>query len=296
MIEEFVNGKTKILGIIGNPVSHSLSPFIHNSISMKTDSQYIYVPFHVKSGMVNDAIKGAYALNIQGLNVTVPYKKDVMPHLCYADKQAKAAGAVNTLKYTENGYEGYNTDITGIINTFKYAGVDMEGKAAIIIGAGGSACAAAVALCEMGAKSIVIVNRTIETAKKLAKNVAKYYNTDIECISFEEMESFETMEAVKNAHAMIQTTTLGFGEQKDLSPIANKLLFDGISFVFDIIYTPWETVFIKDAKEKGCKVVNGFDMLVFQAIASYEIWSAKKFDEKFILSLKNELLFSIGYI
>ena len=284
MICDFVNGKTKVLGILGNPVSHTFSPFIHNTISKKINKNYIYLPFPVEKGSIGDAVKGAHALNIQGLNVTVPYKKEVLPYLLSIEKTAELTGAVNTLKFSENGYKGYNTDTIGIMNTLKNAEVDIYGKNVVILGAGGAACAVLTALCESGAKNVYIVNRTASTSSALAERISPHYKTNIICLNYPEINSAE------NVDSLIQTTTLGFGNQRALSPVEDKSFLKRIPFVFDLIYSPWETKFLHIAKECGCKTVNGFDMLVYQAFASYEIWTGETFEDSFIRDVKNELI------
>ena len=122
IVNSSITGKTSVFGLIGDPVEHTFSPPIHNSLKNVLNENFVYVPFHVPTGQVEVAMKGAYSLGIKGLNVTVPHKKEVIPFLCGIEKRAEAIGAVNTLKYTENGYFGYNTDILGILyslqNTF----------------------------------------------------------------------------------------------------------------------------------------------------------------------------------
>jgi shikimate dehydrogenase len=283
MINSKVNGNTQVLGIIGNPVKHSISPIIQNAIAEKLGDNYIYAPFHVENGFVEDAVKGAYALNIKGLNVTMPHKQAVLPHLCALDKGAEAVGAVNTLKYTEHGYVGYNTDMIGVMNTLRSADMDMRGKTAAILGAGGGARAAAVALSELGAKKLYIVNRNLSAAETLAKNIQLHYDIPLACLAYKDIE------LIKDAAAIIQTTTVGFGDQAHLSPVTDLTVFDHQLFVLDIIYAPRETVFLKNARACGCKAVNGFDMLFYQAIAAYEIWTDKALDETFVANFKQEL-------
>lgn len=287
MINDYIGGKTHTYGLLGNPIDHTFSPFIYNTIERAVtgsgQADFVYVPFLVKDGNIEAAVRGAHALNIQGLSVTVPYKKDVMPLLRSINKTAMAAGAVNVLKYTEDGYDGYNTDVYGVIKTLENENVGMKDKNAVVLGAGGGAAASAVALCEMGAKKIFIVNRTPNTAKQLAKHISQYYNVDIEYRTFDELGSLPICEVA------IQTTTLGFGPHKGISPVPDIGFFNNVRLVFDIIYNPWETVFLADAKKCGVTAINGFDMLVFQAFAAFEIWKGKSFDNDFVNKTKSEL-------
>ena len=282
MIDQTVSGKSKVLGIIGNPVSHSFSPYIHNTIASRMGHSYRYLPFLVAERDVEAAVKGAYALGIRGLNVTMPHKMAVMPFLASIDKLAQAAGAVNTIKYTEKGYEGYNTDITGIMRAFQYADMHMNNQSAVILGAGGTACAAAVALCEMGIRRITILNRTRETAEKLAAHIRQAYDVNMDCLGYEDWE-----EALP-AGAVIQTTTVGFEAQAGLSPIADISFLRHIPFALDVIYSPWETAFLKQAKEAGAVTRNGFDVLIYQAVRSYEIWTESQLSPDFVAELREE--------
>lgn len=276
-------GKTNVYGIIGDPVCHSFSPVIHNTIAKALNSDFVYVPFHVREGRVSDAVRGAYSLNIKGLNVTVPHKNAVIPYLCGVERRADAIGAVNTLKYTENGYFGYNTDILGILYSFQNRGIYIKGKKVLIIGAGGSARAALILAASEGAESIVVANRTVENAQKLKEHTLKYYNVDISVCGIDEIYEIESCDIV------IQTTTLGFGGNVGISPIRDSSFFldKKVSAVFDTIYIPSKTKFLEDAESFGIMAINGFDMLIYQAVAASEIWLGLTYDEEFKKDLRN---------
>ena len=267
MVNSSVNGKSYVYGIIGNPISHSFSPTLQNTVAGILGINSIYVPFKVESGMVSQAVNGAFALGIKGMNVTVPHKKEVMPCLSDLDGLAEKIGAVNTLKLTENGYKGYNTDILGLFKCFETAGVSIRGKTAAVIGAGGAANAAVTLAAEKGAKKIYIANRTVENAEKLKDTVRKYYGADIEAIPLGHIEKAGRPDII------IQATSVGMGDGRPVSPVENDIIFENAEFAVDIIYTPWETKFLLDARKKGVKCVNGFDMLVYQGLASFEIWN-----------------------
>jgi len=280
-----ISGKTNVYGIIGDPVEHSFSPIIHNTIKNALNEDFIYVPFHVKEGNVSEAVKGAYSLGVKGLNVTVPHKKTVMPHLCHVEKRAGVIGAVNTLKYTDNGYVGYNTDILGILYSFRNRGVYIKNKKVLIIGAGGSARAALVLAVSEGAASIVIANRTVSNAENLKNHVLKFYDADISVCGIDGINDIE------RADIVIQTTTLGFGKDVGISPVSDKGFFKdkGVSAVFDTIYIPPKTKFLEDAESFGITAINGFDMLIYQAVAASEIWLDRKYDKEFVSALKDGL-------
>ena len=166
-----INGYTRTCGLIGNPVEHTLSPVIHNTLSMVLGKNLAYVPFHVETGRLEDAVKGAFALNLLGINVTVPYKSDVIPYLDDIDPLASNIGAVNTLVRTEKGYKGYNTDMPGLYRAMCEDGVKVKGQKVLILGAGGVARAVAMMLLDKGAKEAIILNRTVEKAQSIADEV-----------------------------------------------------------------------------------------------------------------------------
>lgn len=284
-IDKSICGKTQVFGIIGDPVEHTFSPFIHNTISEMFGADFRYLPFMVAGDNLEDALKGAYALGVKGFNVTVPHKKAVMKYLCGVDEKASRIGAVNTLKYTENGYVGYNTDILGLMYALKGKGIEIKGKNVLIIGAGGSACAAVILAASEGAASVIIANRTVANAERLKEQAEKYYSVSVSAVSSDNLDNVEKCDLI------IQTTTLGFGRNEGISPVKNPDFFKDkcVRAVFDVIYTPWETQILKDAKKAGITAVNGFDMLVYQAVASSEIWFETVYDQNTKEALRNTL-------
>lgn len=258
-----MNGETAVYGVIGKPVSHSLSPQIHGYLAELCGLNMAYLPFYVEEESVPEAIRGAMALGISGLNVTVPHKKAVMPFLAEIDPMAERVGAVNTLVRTEGGYIGHNTDYIGIQRSVQSAGFSFAGQKVVVLGAGGSAYAACVAAADQGAAGITIINRSRERAVSLASHINSNYN----------IPAIVSSEISPGADIMIQTTTLGFGEMAERSPVLDLRVFEGLRLAFDIIYAPWETVFLRQARQAGVPMaINGFPMLVYQAIAAFQLW------------------------
>ena len=213
----------------------------------------------------------------------VPHKIEVMQALCEVDGTAEKIGAVNTLKLTDNGYKGYNTDIIGLKKTFQERNIRIGDKTVVIAGAGGAANSAAILAGEEKAKKLVIVNRTAEKAEQLAQRVRQYCPITVETMGYENI-----ME-ISNPEVLIQTTSVGMGTDAGSTPISNALFFDQVQFAVDIIYTPWETKLMKDAAEHGVQVVNGFDMLFYQGLASFEIWHDISVDLDTAMMLKKKL-------
>ena len=283
MCVDLINGKTQVYGIIGNPVEKSFSPILQNTIAEEFWKKVAYVPFKVDKGCVKTAVDGGRTLGIRGFNVTVPHKVEVMESLCSIDAAAEKIGAVNTLKLTDNGYVGYNTDIIGLKKCFESRNIEIKNNTVVLIGAGGAANSAAILAGEEGASKLVIVNRTLEKAEKLADRVRKYYPITVE------VKGYESIMDIENPQIVIQTTSVGMGNDIDGTPIKNADFFDNVKIVVDIIYTPWETKLMKDAAEHGAVTVNGFDMLFYQGLASFEIWHDMKADLKDAERLKKKL-------
>ncbi len=281
-----INGKTNIYGIIGYPVGHSFSPVIHNTLSKILNHNIVYTPFEVKPENLKHAIKGAYNLGIKGLNITVPHKQEVINYLCEIDTLAEQIGAVNTLKYESNGYKGYNTDLYGLKSCLDSRGINLKDKNVVIIGAGGASKSIAIMCALENIKRLFIINRTINNAHSLAQNILKYYNVDIEILNYDEVSK------LNNIDVCIQTTSIGMTPNTN-TPIHNKDFFYNIKIAVDIIFNPWKTEFLKQAEQAGCQIINGFDMLYFQAVKSYEIWWDINISEDIKAKTKN--MFEVYY-
>lgn len=280
MIKDDINAKTKVFAVLGYPIEHSLSPLIQNTAAKMRGCDMVYTAMRVAPDELKNAIQGGKALGISGFNITVPHKKNVMEHLCAIDPQAEMIGAVNTLKLTENGYIGYNTDIIGVYYALKEQGVDVKGKNVLVTGAGGAGNACAAMAVVRGAKNVYIANRTEETAEKLA---ARFSETAAKngC-SVRSMGMYDIY-GLENVDIVINTTVLGFGDKAELTPIEDASWYGraGVNTVFDAVYSPWETRLLREAKAEGVKTINGFAMLVYQALAAQEIWYETEFSADF---------------
>ena len=282
MVADKIGSATELYGLIGNPVNKSFSPIMQNTFAKTFGFDAVYLPFKVESGMVKTAVDGAKELGIKGFNVTVPHKVEVKSALAGISPEAEMIGAVNTLKLTENGYFGYNTDIIGLKKCFDIRNISIKDKTVVLGGAGGAARSAAVLAGMEGAKKLVIVNRTKENAEKLADRVKSFFPIETEVKGWDELMTIE------NPEIFIQTTTVGMSDESS-TPVKNAEFFDNVKYAADIIYTPWETRLLKEAAEHGVQCFNGFDMLFYQGIASFEIWHDFKADEEKAEALKNEL-------
>lgn len=272
-----INSKTSIYGIIGHPIGHSLSPLIHNYAFENLDFNSVYVSFDVNEEDLKDAIIGIKALGIKGLNVTVPHKESVIKYLDRISDEAKLIGAVNTIKNNSGSLEGYNTDVTGFMESLKEHNVDVVGKNAVILGAGGAAKAVAVGLALLGVKSIYVCNRSIDKAKELSIHMGNNFNIKSLGISYNDLNMLDEIDILINA------TSVGMYPNVDVSPIGEDVVAKA-KFVYDIIYNPEKTLFLSYAEKYRIKYINGLDMLINQAIDSFKIWTGANFDKKIILN------------
>ena len=263
-----ISGKTKVYGILANPVEHSLSPAMHNFWSKQTNKDMVYVPLKVEPGQVKEAVKGAWAMNLGGMNVTVPYKQQVMEHLSQIDEDASAIGAVNTLVHAETGYKGYNTDAKGLLRAIKEKNIEIQGKRWVLLGAGGAAKAAGYILMKEGAKQLFILNRSVEKGEALAKELKQIFGKG----EVKAMALSQWRELPEGRYSCIQSTSVGMFPDKDHSPIEDSEFFKRIDKAIDIIYTPAETKFMRLVKEAGGAAYNGLDMLIYQGVIAYELW------------------------
>lgn len=281
-----IDGKTEVCGLIGNPVEHSLSPFIHNSIAEIMNTNLVYETFLVDKGKLKDSIKGAMALHIKGMNVTVPYKSEVIPCLVKTDKAATSIGAVNTLVYTEEGYVGYNSDLPGLYRAMCSDGIDVKNKEVIIIGAGGVARAASYMCMEYGAAKVFLLNRTLEKAKLLSNEINKAFGKD-RMIPMQ-IDDYQQLEGKK--YIVIQATSAGLYPNCDDAPIHDNRFYKMVECGYDLIYNPAETEFMKRTKENGGVAFNGLKMLLFQAVISHELWIGKKIPQEVIDEVYERLM------
>lgn len=266
-----ISAKTKVFAVLGDPIAHTLSPMIQNHAAALRGIDMAYHAFHVVPDDLENAVKGGAALGISGFNITVPHKKSVMAYLCGINEDARAIGAVNTLKLTENGYVGYNTDVIGAYYALETNGIEIQGRTVVILGAGGAGNACAAMAVSRGAKRVLILNRTLATAAQLAARLNEHYGAYGCEICAGDIISVNDTE---KADIVINCTTLGFGGRADMSPVNDVKWYEkaGVSAVFDAVYSPWETRLLREAQQAGIKTVNGFPMLVYQALAAQEIW------------------------
>ena len=298
-----INGKTAVYGLIGNPVGHSFSPLIHNTLAKGLGRNMVYETFPVTDPeRIGDAVKGAFALGIQGMNVTVPYKSAVIPYLVEIDPVAKAIGAVNTLVRMEPeegpdgenfscGYKGYNTDYMGLKQALTEMGIELSEMAVILIGAGGAARAAGFMCGDAGVRKLCILNRTKERAELLAGDLRKKFSkmtADVRTLAQATQVAQEFKGAGEKVLA-IQCTNVGLAPKTDEVPVEDPSFYENVDAVYDCIYNPEETRFLSMAKAAGKPGRNGMDMLFWQGILSFSFWTGQKPDHELTEKIRKDL-------
>lgn len=279
-----VNGKTHVCGLIGNPVEHTQSPAIHNTLAQDIGIHLIYVPFLVEKDQLEAAVKGAFALNILGMNVTVPYKNEIIAYLEDIDDLAKKIGAVNTLVRTDRGYKGYNTDITGLLRAMKSDDVTIENEDIIILGAGGVGRAVAYMCAVNGARSVVLLNRDAAKAEVVAAEVNRKLGTNsVKAMALSDYKNVLT--GLENRYIVIQCTSVGLAPNADNAVIEDGDFYIYIKYGYDLIYTPWKTKFMKLVEAGGGVAYNGLKMLLYQGIDAFELWNHCKISEESALKV-----------
>ena len=281
-----VDGHTGVIGIIGNPVRHTKSPAIHNYISNQLDKNLVYVPFEV-TGDVITAVKGAYELGILGMNVTVPYKTDVISTLCDIDSLAKRIGAVNTLVRTDKGYKGYNTDMLGLERAVFSEGIELKGKTAVLLGAGGASRAAAFMCAKNNVSKLYILNRTVSKAEEIAKDIEEYIREASMDTTVVTLPMNAYSEIAENNLIVFQCTKIGLNED-DGAVIEDKSFYSKIEAGVDLIYRDG-TEFVKLIKENGGRAFNGMKMLIYQGVIAYELWNEMKVPEDVVQGVERLL-------
>ena len=279
-----INGKTKIIGLIGGNIENSFSPLIHNQIILKHFLNFCYLPFQVAETDLGKAIQGIRALNIRGINITFPYKEKVIEFLDEVEESARRIGAVNTIVNNKGILTGYNTDVAGFKKSLQDNGkFVVKEKKAVVFGAGGAARAVIYPLLEEGIKEINIFNRTLVKAEKIKQDFSPFFpGSSINIFSFEQKD---LKDKIKEANLLVNATSIGMASQLNNTPLPDEKLFHSNLLVYDLIYRPAKTLFLEQAEKAGAKIINGVPMLVYQGIESLYLWTGFKPEGKEVLEI-----------
>lgn len=266
-----VEGKTRVVGIIGDPIGHSRSPVMQNAAFAAGNMNYIYVPFAVRPANLEQAVIGLKVLGVCGFNVTIPHKSTIIPFLDLLDESAESAGAVNTVKLCENRLVGYNTDGDGLVDSLASDLNFCPGKEQIlVVGAGGAARGAIAALCRSGAKNILIFNRTRESAREIAQDMKVRYPET--CIQVVESEAVSE-QYLGTTSLLLNTTSLGMKGERIAG--VDLVHLPEYAKVYDMVYGNSGTPLVMEARASGIQAVNGLGMLVAQGERAFTIWTGR---------------------
>ncbi len=266
---------SNVVGIIGWPVAHSLSPLMQNAAFLESNlDSWAYVAMPVNKLpyiRIKEAVLGLRALGLKGANVTIPHKEAVVPYLDRLSSEARAIGAVNTISIDSEGYlVGHNTDGRGFVNDLLDNGVDLTGMHVMILGAGGSARAVVHALLEHGVKQITILNRTKTKADDIARSFGPHFP---DATLDTKVLSRDAIRETAYADLVVNTTSIGMGENAGQMPWDENLHFAKTQIVYDLIYNPKLTKLLLHAQKDGARIFNGLGMLVNQGALSFQIWT-----------------------
>jgi shikimate dehydrogenase len=266
-----LTGHTTLVGVIGWPVKHSLSPAMHNAAFAELGLDWVYVPLPVYPDHVAEAVRGLRALGFAGANVTVPHKRVVLAQLDEVSRAAQVIGAVNTIVVREGSLYGDNTDAAGFIASLRETGFDPAGTYCVSLGAGGAARAVAHALADAGALQVGIYNRSFDRARDLCRDLAKFHSN----VRFEPVSLSDVSAIGEDTDLVVNATSLGMWPDTDASPWPDELAIPGHLTVCDLVYNPQETLFLTRARAAGAETVYGSGMLVYQGAAALEMWTGQ---------------------
>lgn len=272
------------LDVVGDPISHSKSPYIHETVLKELGFEYEYRKVQVKKGELSKYLSEAKALGVCGFNLTMPHKTDIIPFLDFIDDEALRFGSVNTVKIKDGKFFGYNTDALGMVYSMEQKGFGAKDKNIVILGAGGVALALALKMAFEGADKITVLNRTLSSAEGICEKVIKESGKNCTALPFDK-------EYLKNAangcDILINCTPLGMeGVDADFDDLSFLDNLNQGSLVFDLIYNPLETNLLRRVKELGLSTLNGLDMLIYQGLLADEIFLDTKLD---LVSLKEKI-------
>ena len=282
-----ISAKTVLLGLMGWPVGHSLSPAIHNAAAAALELDVVYVALPVAPGQVETALRGLVALGFLGANVTVPHKQAVMPFLDTVDPAAKAIGAVNTIRversvrsisnpqspvstpHSPPSLSGFNTDSSGFLADLEQHKVDVAGRDCLVLGAGGSARAVVYALAQTSGRVTVYARRPVQAQQLVADLRPHLPGALIQTASWQQLSAATAF----NAPLVVNTTPVGMHPHEDASPWPEGLPFPRGGDLYDLIYNPQDTRLMQQARAAGCRAFNGLGMLLQQGAQAFEIWT-----------------------
>jgi shikimate dehydrogenase len=270
-----ITGRTKLLGVIGHPVTHSLSPLMHNAALEAMGLDYVYVAFPIAPDRLDDAITGFAAIGVAGFNITIPHKQTIIPHLTEISDLAKSVGAVNTVWPTSSGWHGTNTDVDGFIAPLQAMARDWSQTTVLCLGNGGAARAVVAGAHHLGCRKIEVFGRNPEKLQHFYESWQRSpLGAELHAKLFMHPWS-DLATAIPQADLIVNTTPIGMHPNADRSPLsqAEAAAISANAIAYDLIYIPYPTQFLQQARDQGAIAINGLEMLVQQGAAALQIWT-----------------------
>ncbi len=280
-MSDVIDGQTRLLGVMGWPVEHSLSPPMHNAVLERLGLNCRYVPLPVLPSRISQAVKGVASLGFQGVNVTVPHKQRVMAALDELTPEARAVGAVNTIVITRDQnsdmhLSGHNTDVAGFTDSLRAGGFDpARSRSSLVVGAGGAARAVVYALLMAGSGRVTVINRTAVRAERLVADLSFAGPGRLDAVA---LEPRQLVESAQKADLLVNTTTLGMWPHIESSIWPEDLPIPASLTVYDLVYNPLETRLLGQARRSGARAIDGLGMLARQGALALAMWLDEPLD------------------
>lgn len=272
-----ITGQTHLVGVMGWPVAHSMSPMMHNAVLRTLGLNWCYVPLPVRPGTVGDAIRGMVALGFRGINVTVPHKRAVMPFLDEVAPEATAVGAVNTIVVERDArgavvLNGHNTDVAGFLGSLRAGGFEPDGaRCAVVVGAGGAARAVVYALLTTTIGAVIVLNRSLERAEDLVADLS-VLGVAAGRLRAARLMPQTLQDAVHDADLLVNATTVGMWPESSVSVWPDGERLPERLTVYDLVYNPLETRLLAQARLCGNTAIDGLGMLARQGALALNLW------------------------
>ena len=277
MQTEIITGRTRLGGLLGSPVEHSISPLMHNESFRILGIDAVYLCFNILPEQLETTVKAFRELNVYGFNLTMPDKTAVIPYLDELDEQSRMIGAVNTVVNREGKLIGYNTDGTGFLRCAAEAGCDIKGKEMTLLGAGGAGCAIAAAAALGGASAVHLVSRrgrSWERAREMTDRINERTSCRADLTDLADTVSLRRV--TERSVLLTNATSVGMASLENETPVPDTSVFFPELTVSDVIYHPARTRFLKEAAEKGCRTFNGMYMLLYQGEEAFHLWTGRQ--------------------
>lgn len=277
---------TQIVGLFGHPIKHTYSPFIHNIAFEINKLDYVYIPFDIPPANLKNAVKGILALGIKGFNLTIPHKEKIMEFMSNISEEASIVGSVNTVVNEMGKLNGYNTDVTGILETLNPYKKSISGEMISVVGSGGAARAVVYALIRhFKPKKIFLINRTEQRAETLIN----YFKAKMKFDGFSIKELYPPalVNIFKDSKLIVNSTSVGMYPEIDDAVTTLDDSFTKDQIVFDLVYNPLKTKLLQIAEKKGATILDGLNMLVYQAAGAFKLWTGEEMPiDKLLKSLQ----------